>query len=390
MKKTDKSETQIEAAGTVVHARNISPAVTLHLYVRAGGRCEFDGCPEYLMEHPTTSTIGNFAQQAHIYAFSEGGPRGSGEGRPEDVNGIANLMLLCPRCHHLIDKVDPEKYPVEVLRKFKKTHEERIFQLTGIPNDRDTIPLIVKAQIAGRTMEVSDAELQHASAPNYIRVRDKVIVDLTEIPDSPEAGYFQTVAQAIDARIDALERTPAGKGGARRVSVFALAPIPLLVYLGSKLSDKWTVDLYQRRRTGTNPWTWEPREGTARFTHRLLKTGTEGVALLINLSGRNGPDVFGAQAESWSIYEIILESDLPNPTAIQTAADLERFKSTYIQALASIRDGHPSAREIHVLAAVPAPVAVCIGMHRLPKVDPSFIVYDRDHRTSQLRPAITV
>jgi hypothetical protein len=298
--------------------------------------------------------------------------------------------LLCARCHHLIDKTEPEKYPVEVLRKFKQAHEERIFQLTGIPNDRDTIPLVVKAQIAGRTMEVSDAELQHASAPNYIRVRDKVIVDLTEIPDSPEAGYFQIAARAIDARIDALERTPASKGGARRVSVFALAPIPLLVYLGSKLSDKWTVDLYQRRRTGANPWTWEPGEGTARFTDRQLKGGTAGVGLLINLSGRNGPDAFGARAENWSIHEIILDDDLPNPSAIRTLSDLERFKATYIRTLATIRDLHASAKELHVLAAVPAPVAICLGMLRLPKVDPNLIIYDRDHRTSQLRPLITI
>lgn len=401
MKKTDKSKVQaapngepqapVDVPAALALARNISVPVTLHLYVRAGGRCEFDGCSEYLMEHPTTSTIGNFGQQAHIYAFNEGGPRGASDGRPQDVNGIENLMLLCARCHHLIDKVEPQKYPVEVLRKFKQAHEERIFQLTAIPNDRDTIPLIVKAQIAGRTMEISDAELQHASAPNYIRVRDKVTVDLSEIPDSPEAGYFQTGARAIDAKIDTLERIPASKGGSRRVSVFALAPIPLLVYLGSRLSDKWIVDLHQRRRTGeNNPWTWEPGEGSARFTHRKLKEGPEGVGLLINLSGRNGPDKFGTQAENWSIHEIILEDDLPNPTAIRTHSDLDRFKATYIRALAVIRDSHISAKEIHVLAAVPAPVAICLGMLRLPKVDPHLIVYDRDQRTSELLPLGTV
>jgi len=377
-------------AGPVAPARGIATSVSLHLYVRAGGRCEFDGCTEYLMEHPTTSTIGNFAQQAHIFAFKEHGPRGDGIGRPEDINNISNLMLLCHQCHHLIDKVEPERYPVDVLRKFKQSHEDRIYQLTGIPNDRDTIPLVVKTQIAGRTVEISDAELQLASAPNYIRVRDKVLVDLTDLPDAAEGGYFQAAMRAIDAKIDVLGRTPTGKGGSRRVSVFALAPIPLLAYLGSKLSDKWTVDLYQRRRVDENPWTWEPGEGNARFIHRQLTQGDQEVALLVNLSGRNDASAFGAAADAWSVHEITLEGDVPNPTAMRTRADLERFKSAYIHALAEIRSTHPLATQVHVLAAVPAPAGICMGMMRLPKVDPQLLIYDRDNRSPTFEVCLTI
>lgn len=371
-------------------ARGITSAVSLHLYVRAGGRCEFDGCTTYLMEHHTTNAIGNFAQQAHIFAFKEKGPRGNSIGRPKNINNISNLMLLCNPCHHLIDQVQPEKYPVEVLRKFKQDHEDRIYQLTGIANDRDTIPLVVKAQIAGRTVEISDVELQHASAPNYTRIRDKILIDLTDLPDAPDTGYFQSAIRAIDSKIDVLARTSAGKGGSRRVSVFALAPIPLLVYLGSKLSDKWIVDLYQRRRTDDNPWTWEPGEGSARFVHRQLSTGSQEVALLINLSGRNDASIFGPAAKTWVVHEITLEGDVPNPAAMRTRADLERFKSAYIHALATIRNAHPAASQVHVLAAVPAPAAVCIGMARLPKVDPQLLIYDRDHRTSKLEVSVKI
>jgi hypothetical protein len=385
-----KSKNVVANAGPVVPTRGIAPAVSLHLYVRAGGRCEFDGCTAYLMEHPTTNAIGNFAQQAHIFAFKEHGPRGDSLGRPENINNIANLMLLCHPCHHLIDKVEPEKYPVDVLRKFKQSHEDRIYQLTGIPNDRDTIPLVVKAQIAGRALEISDAELQLASAPNYMRVRDKVLVDLTDLPDVPESGYFQAAMRAIDAKIDMLNRTPLGKGGSRRVSVFALAPIPLLIYLGSKLSDKWTVDLYQRRRVDENPWTWEPGEGNARFMHRQLAQGDQGVALMVNLSGRNDASAFGAAADGWSIHEITIEGDIPNPMAMRTRADLERFKSVYVHALATIRDAHPLLTQVHVLAAVPAPAAICMGMMRLPKVDSQLLIYDRDNRSATIEVCLTI
>jgi len=53
--------------------RGIGDLSRLPLFVRAGGRCEFDGCNKYLLAHPLTLTPGNFAQMAHIVAFREQG-----------------------------------------------------------------------------------------------------------------------------------------------------------------------------------------------------------------------------------------------------------------------------------------------------------------------------
>ena len=50
-------------------SRSIPKRTSLFLYVQAGGRCEFDGCNKYLLEHYPTETVGNFAEQAHIWAF---------------------------------------------------------------------------------------------------------------------------------------------------------------------------------------------------------------------------------------------------------------------------------------------------------------------------------
>src|SRR6266545_713371 len=62
--------------------RKIGPFTQLELFVRAGGRCEFNGCNEFLLEHRLTLTKGNFAQMAHIVAFSRDGPRGNTSSRP--------------------------------------------------------------------------------------------------------------------------------------------------------------------------------------------------------------------------------------------------------------------------------------------------------------------
>jgi SMODS-associated and fused to various effectors sensor domain len=364
-------------------SRAIPSKTRLFLYVHAGGRCEFDGCNKYLLEHYPTETAGNFGEQAHIWAFSEkGGPRGKGEGRPQNINSLSNLMLLCKECHDLVDK-NPEKYTVETLKKFKKAHEDRIHGLTGISKDRDTIPVILRGLINDRLIDISDEEMQEAVAPNYLKRREKIEIDLTSIPDSSDEAYWKIAVSAIDRKIERLYSLESKPNCTLRVSVFAMAPIPLLVYLGSKLTDKIDVDLYQRHR---NPetWMWSDMVDQTTYTSKCIIQDdlNEPVSLFINLSGKNDPiNSLPCELENQcSVYELTLEGQEPTPLFLNTRDDLNRFTSAYLNILAMIRRNHPNVTYIHLFPAVPAPIAIVLGRSRLPKVDPSFKVYDRDKR----------
>ena len=81
---------------TGVARRQIKDTTKLRLFVVAGGRCEFDGCNQYLMDHHLTHDRGNFGEMAHIVAFRPEGPRGTNAARPVDINEPDNVMLLCP------------------------------------------------------------------------------------------------------------------------------------------------------------------------------------------------------------------------------------------------------------------------------------------------------
>ena len=108
------------SAVTAVPSRAIADLTRLLLFVRAGGRCEFDGCNKYLIRHGVTRIAGNFAQMAHIVAFSAKGPRGTKKrSGKNDANSVGNLMLLCPECHKLID-TRPDEYTVKTLKAFKR------------------------------------------------------------------------------------------------------------------------------------------------------------------------------------------------------------------------------------------------------------------------------
>src|SRR5690606_8732902 len=131
--------------------------------------------------------------------------RGRAKGRPASIHHIDNLMLLCKACHAKIDN-EPTVYTVDVLRKFKRDHEQRIFELTSLAKDRDTVPIVLKAQIANRQMDISDEEMQEAVAPNYLRLRDKVEIDLSSLLDTGDPSYWNTATRVIDCKLDMLDR----------------------------------------------------------------------------------------------------------------------------------------------------------------------------------------
>ena len=141
-----------------VRHRNVSPGTRLLLAVRAGGRCEFDGCNKYLFAHFLTRDQGNFSAVAHVVAFSARGPRGT-EIRPESVDAIENLMLLCADCHKLIDD-NPDKFSVVTLRLYKERHEERISHVTGLGPDLKTAVVQLKATIGGHAVAIPANQVQ--------------------------------------------------------------------------------------------------------------------------------------------------------------------------------------------------------------------------------------
>lgn len=58
-------------------------------------------------------------EECHIVSPAGLGPRA---GQPVDADGYANLILLCPNDHRLIDTL-LDDYPVERLREIKSSHE---------------------------------------------------------------------------------------------------------------------------------------------------------------------------------------------------------------------------------------------------------------------------
>jgi hypothetical protein len=178
----------------------------------------------------------------------------------------------------------------------------------------------------------------------------------------------------------------------RHISLFALAPIPLLIYLGSQLSSKVPVDVYQRHRD-TEDWVWKESGTPAEYRFDKIREGRgQGrIALLLSLSGKIKPEALpSAIDETFTIFELMLANMEPNPTYLRQRDDLTRFKDAYQAALRTIARECGQCDAVHLFPAVPAPVAVFCGREILPKVDPKLVVYDYDKREGGFTPIIEV
>lgn len=371
--------TTAQAPSPVAHVtREIPWPTKLLLAVRAGGRCEFDGCNEYLFEHHVTLGAGNFGQFAHIVAFSERGPRGRLRARSFDIHAVENLMLLCHRCHKQIDD-HPEDFSRKALEHQKADHEERIRFLTDLRPDRKTAVVQFKTLIRGQKTDIPNADIATAVAPRYPTSTPGYLIDLTTI-DATGGHFIEAAKQCIDNKLKLFYASGSEVDKALHVSLFAIGTIPLLVYLGSRLSDKIPVDLYQRHRQ-TNNWSWKTDGPVAQYVTRKVRAGTDpaSVALVLSLSGMvNIEGLPHAIDGSFSVYEITVRGDGPTPDFLRRRESLETFRLEYRKFLARLPSEHPQVTNIHLFPAVPAPVAVACGLDRLRHVQPHLIVYNNE------------
>ena len=114
----------------MVDARNIRPRDLKKLYGLTRNQCSNPACRQPLIVPGNTpGTYGQLGKIAHIRAAERGGPRWNQAMTNDELRSFANLILLCSRCHDLVDDVElVADYPVPLLEKWKREHEDSAWQ----------------------------------------------------------------------------------------------------------------------------------------------------------------------------------------------------------------------------------------------------------------------
>lgn len=358
--------------------KSIPETTKLRLWVAAGGRCEFKGCNEYVWHNGLTLSDGNFAEVAHIIGSSKDGPRGT-EQSEELQTDFSNLMLLCQRCHKEIDD-HWEKYPAELLRNWKQEHEDRIEIQTSHPEDihKSTI-LLCSVNIGERTVPINIEAVRNAMFPIYPSDRKGIKIEESDFDRFGDAKYWQTFAEnKIKRKIKLYLEEGIDEVRIKHLSIFGVAPMPLLVYLGKCVGDTIPADIYQSHRNIENTsktWSWQDEFETEfdLIVNEANVGENDKVVLKLALSDNIEKDKYeNLLVENPCIYEITIPE--PSPHCLKNKKQLENFSYEYRKLLNFIQKRHGRNCKISILTAVPVAVAIECGRVIIPTKDPEIVV----------------
>lgn len=360
-----------------VKTRDIPADVRYLLWGRSAGRCQFNGCNKPVWKNPVTQEEVNIAQAAHIYAFSEDGPRGNAGIEDEDLNSLRNLLLTCHACHKTIDTKGKElRYSVDLLQKWKAGHEGRIERVTGIDPDHHSHIVLFGRGIGDVRSPLRYDRAAAAMFPMHYPAADRAIElgkGASERTERDEEFWRLELAD-LEKRFGRLLLEPLSDGEVSHLSIFALAPMPLLIRLGTLLTDIRDVEIYQLHRAPKG-WEWPSEERTLTIELQQPQSLTAAPALVISLSATVSDDrihcVLGQDASIWRLT-------IPEPTqeCIRSRADLNAFYLAVLKAMDAIKAAHGESRPLSIFPAAPVSTMVKLGQARQPKADLDWIIYD--------------
>lgn len=373
-------------------ARTTIPGkVQAALWARAAGRCQYRGCNEDLVGDLISGRRDPlFGFIAHIVADSPDGPRGHPVRSPSLAKSLENLMLLCAKHHKLVDVDGLEDHPEEFLLTMKAEQESRSALLSGIDQDRASHVLRFAASIGSNEALVSTRAIFAAMPPDHHPASAQTIdLEMTGHAFADSDPAFWSMQQAN------LQRNFATRIGGRierqdirHLSVFALAPQPLLIELGRLLCDIVPMVVHQRHREPST-WTWQ-RDG-ARVCYQIAEpaSGRSGaVALKLGVSATITDDrierVLGHDAAIWSLC-----ADAPHNDIVRSPEDQAVYRTALRRLFDTIKARHGDGAVIHMFPALPASLAVETGRVWMPKADPELRIYDQQ-RDSGFVYALTV
>lgn len=387
MKTPRNTEVQLKE---VTKNRYIRDTDRFILWGCAAGRCQFRGCNKPLWKHPETQEAVNIAEAAHIYSFSEDGPRGNGGIDHEDLNTTQNLLLACHDCHKTIDTEQKAgtRYSVGLLQGWKADHQERVELVTGIDPDHKSHVVLYDRAIGGIHSPVRFDRAAAAMFPQRYPAENKGIELATSGSDTTERdeGFWSQELRDLDRKFARKVNERLEDREIEHLSIFAVAPMPLLVRLGTLLTEIRDVDVYQLHRTPKG-WVWPgEKEAIDIKVHEPVRIKGP-PSLVIALSATiNDSRIHRVLGEETSIWRVTISS--PNQGCIRSRKDLSIFCEVMRQLMDKIKAKHGDDESLSIFPAAPVSAMVQLGRVRQPKADLDWVIYDENRSTGGFSKAI--
>ncbi len=364
--------------------RYIKREVERELWARAAGRCQFSGCNRILYKSPVTQDQVNISEKAHIYSFSETGPRGWGpfKKKPKGLNDFSNLILVCHDCHKTIDQDSKgQKYSASLLLDWKKQHEQRIEIVTGISPNKKSYVVMYGANIGDEKSIVQYNLAVEAMFPErYPTNNSPIELSMTWQNEDSKSDYWDIEKSNLEMNFQRQIRPIIEKDKQSHFSLLAFAPQPLLIYLGALFTDKIPVEVYQPIRE-PRTWKWQKHPDNFEFIVKEPKNFDKQPVLVFSLSGKITEDrITLVIGRNISVWEITVGKDFLHNDFMRSQAQLAMFRQAVRKVMVSINEKHGLSIPLHIFPAMPVSCAIEMGRVRMPKADMPWIIYDQNYK----------
>lgn len=370
----------------------IPERIKVRLWGKAAGRCQYSGCNDPLWLDSLTKTEFNTAYIAHIIADKPDGPRGNPELSKKLKSDISNLMLMCDKHHRLIDKEDEKGHPVPILKTMKADHESRIELLSSIQGEKQSHVVLYGANIGEHNAPLSWKKAVTAMVPSYYPAESTALelgLKNSSFQDSKD-NYWDIERDHLHANFAKIIKARLANDNVQHLSVFALAPQPLLIELGRLLSDIPNAEIFQLHRE-PQTWSWQNDDTQIEFSVSQPEEVTQSntVALKLALSAtvtdKRIQDILGSDIPIWSIT-----AKDPHNDILRHRDDLSRLRFVLRQTFDHIKAVHGENAEIHVFPILPVSAAIEVGRVWMPKADLPMVVYDQNNKKGGFSPALKI
>jgi hypothetical protein len=343
-----------------------------YLWVACGGVCSYEGCNKRLIES-SSGDLTNAGIIAHIIGHAENSARHEYMEEygytQETLEDIKNLMLMCYHHSKLIDDEHTrDQFPPDRLFKMKEDHEKCVASWSD-DKKKKSIALIYK-RLGG---PISDIEFD-GEAPYILldAVEDQTIFD-NFTQEGWEDGKVRN-QELYQRFIEKIKEKEANIG-----EIFPLSPIPLLIHLGSLLTDTVPYSIYQLDRkkgiwVSDNPG---HNKDIVLNVDKGIKEYDE-LAVLVSISGKvkmnSVKEVLGEKFDFLS-----LEVDDPDVNRVLYREDVVNIQARIKYEIEKLMQ-QQDYNKIHLFYAGPAGLAIEIGRGINPRMWSEVCLYEYSKR----------
>ena len=360
-----------------VNRPKIPDQVKLKLWTKSGGRCQYRGCNLNLYKDSLKYADLNKSYIAHIYGYSPSSARYDSVLSPKLEKDFSNLMLMCDECHRRIDREEKDQHLAPLLLEMKAEHEKRIEILTSIKENVKTQVVFYTSKIGSLDPNINfeqtrsllvDKSLYPSAEPIRLGHVNGTVEDNTQL-------YWQYEERSLVENFNQKVKDRLNNDSNNHYSLFALAPQPLLIRLGTLITDLYTVDVYQKHRE-PDTWAWQANPGFGGFliTEPKNKNGIPVLNLSLSATIDNKRIEKSLPDEELSIWTISHKT--PSNNFLKSESILVQFRMALRSFFNKVKAEHGHHIALNVFPCMPNSAAIEFGRVWMPKADMSMNIFD--------------